>query len=444
MKGCAAVPVIENRSDQRGPIGRYWLIGLDEQTRGMRLPVDAPIIVGRGGYNHLVLEDSHLSRQHARVAPEDDGCVVYDLDSVNGTFVNGIAVRRHVLSANDVVSFGPYIFRVECDPDGAPAELEEPTLNGLDQASQRGRPHEETPVQARLRSDLALAAQIQKSFLPREVIAVEGIDLFAEYRAAYSVGGDFYDVFWVGPERLGVLIGDISGKGIAGALLMARISSELRGAALAHVDPVAVLTAMNEAIIARDQPELFFTAIYFTLDVTTGELLLANAGHPTPYWRHASGRVEPITAGRGCAVGILDDLEVTGVRLHLQLGDSLILYTDGVVEAASAEGLLYGQDRLEACLATAGARPNVIAESILRSVNDHAAAGPLNDDLTLFICQRSLDHARTMQPRRRSSAFPAPLVGGGEASICMGSRLLGIDQRDAERLFACDLRDRTP
>jgi hypothetical protein len=378
----------------------------------MRLPVDAPIVVGRGQYNHLVLDDARLSRQHARVAPEQAGCVVYDLDSANGTFVNGAAVRRHVLSANDVVSFGPYIFRVECDPEDVPTEVEEPTLSGLDG----------TPVRARLRSDLALAAEIQKSFLPREVIALEGIDFFAEYRAAYSVGGDFYDVFWVGPHRLGAFIGDISGKGVAGALLMARISSELRGAALAYVDPVTVLAAMNQAMIGRGQPELFFTAIYFTLDVRTGEVLLANAGHPAAYWRHADGLLEPLTAGRGCAVGILDDLGVAGLPLRLQHGDSLILYTDGVIEAMSRDGLLYGQDRLEACLAGAGARPNVIAESIVRSVHGHVAGAALNDDLTLFICQRSSDPATTMQPRRRSSVFPAPRVGDAHPAASMSAK----------------------
>ena len=265
---------------------------------------------------------------------------------------------------------------------------------------------------------------------------MEGIDLFAEYRAAYSVGGDFYDVFWVGPDRLGASIGEISGKGISGALLMARISSELRGVALAHVDPVAVLTAMSQAIIGRGQPELFFTAIYFTLDVKTGEILLGNAGHPTPYWYHADGCVEPITAGRGCAVGILDDPGVAGFSLQLQQGDSLILYTDGVVEATSTEGLLYGEDRLEACLASAGGRPNLMAEDILHSVYDHAAVGPLNDDLTLFICQRSVEAVRTMQPRRRSSAFPAPAVVGDLLPRIHGldSALLGVEASSWNRV----------
>jgi serine phosphatase RsbU (regulator of sigma subunit) len=544
----------------------------------MRVPVDAPVLVGRGRYNHLVLDEPRLSRQHSRVAPERGGCVIYDLNSANGTFVNGVAVTRQSLAPNDLIGFGPCVFRLEYEPSDAraapalPCAAEEPTtLRGLDDdiepapesASQmeavdtlysflhaitktvdhrelvpliaakvlevypaatyvgihlggghegksteeftlahhvgvqtaattatsttvpedirhavlsrgnavlashstivtengsdmyapmldRGEPlgilhvragerccfsradlelldgmaspaaivlhnsrmHEESLVQVRLRHDLALAAQIQKSFLPREVIAVEGIDLFAEYRAAYAVGGDFYDVLWVGPDRLAVFIGDISGKGISGALLMARISSELRVAALAHVDPVKVLTVMNEATLGRGQPEHFFTAIYFTLDVKSGEILLANAGHPTPYSRRADGTVVPISEGRACAVGILDDPGFLATSLRLDHGDSLVLYTDGVIEAAGADGALYGEERLEACLAGVGPRPpGVIAEHILRSVDQHAAHRPVNDDLTLLICQRSVGRAPTMQPRRRSSSFPAPVVG---------------------------------
>lgn len=580
--------------------GSYWLAGVEGKARKVRLRVDAPILVGRGTYNHVVLDDPRLSRQHSRLAPEHDGCFLYDLNSLNGTLVNGIPIKRQLLAPNDIISFGPCVFRLELVHDGSEPrspvirDLEEPTLSGIDRSVapesvsmmvsavesrdsgllpardlrqledaydnlgtlysfmqaisktidrsellhlisakllevypsarfvavylrvrnehapvqlrlaqlvgsstpavmpvlpaavleavldrrtammtsqslsatrggsdmyapmidrghdtlgvihvstnaqgdafsrdalellkgmaapaaimlQNTRMHEDSLAENRFRHDLALAAQIQKSFLPREVIAVEGIELFAEYRAAYTVSGDFYDVFWVGTDRLAVFIGDISGKGISGALLMARISSELRVAALAHVDPVAVLTAMNSATLGRAQPELFFTAIYLTLDVKTGEVVLANAGHPMPYWCRADGNVQPITEGAACAVGILDDGGYTSTSFTLAHGDTLVLYTDGVVEAANAEGVLYGDDRLHASLGGAGKRPVVIAEDILRGVDAHAAGGPVNDDLTLFICQRSVGAAPTMQPRRRSSSFPAPLVPASSA-----------------------------
>jgi sigma-B regulation protein RsbU (phosphoserine phosphatase) len=293
------------------------------------------------------------------------------------------------------------------------ADLE--LLNGMAATAammlQNTRMHDESLLRDRLKYDLELAAKIQKSFLPREVISVEGVELFAEYRAAYTIGGDFYDVFWVGDDKLAVFVGDISGKGVAAALLMARISSELRVAALAHVDPVIVMKVMNEAVLASDQPELFFTAVYLTFDVKTGEVILANAGHPVPYWCRPGKSLEPITAGASSAIGILEDPGFTATTFHLMPGDSLVLYTDGVVEATDAHGHLYGSGRLEMCLeGVTSTRPNEIAERILRSVEEYATDTSASDDLTLFICHRSLGRTASLQPQRRSGQLPAQNV----------------------------------
>jgi serine phosphatase RsbU (regulator of sigma subunit) len=535
----------------------YWLVGLEGTVR---LPINAPILVGRGPYNHVVLDDARVSWQHARIAPQAGGLVIHDLNSRNGTMVNGTVVTRQQLHANDIVCFGARAFRIEriaqerppsaspaapFDPEGAtigampafdefadtsppfdlpagtstadvpivdlnkledayknlgtlysfmqaisktidrrellaligtktrevypsssvgaylraqdgsfvlshwasaggggaedvlPDEIRErvtsthralltpggmyapmidrdEVLGVIHVASERGgftpadldlltgmaapaaimlqntRMHEESLLRDRLKYDLELAEEIQRSFLPREVISVDGIELFAEYRAAYGVGGDFYDVFWVGPDRLGIFIGDIAGKGVSAALIMARTSTELRAAALSLVEPALVLTAMNKAVIARNQPELFFTGIYLTLDVRTGAVLLASAGHPAPYVRRADGRVETITEGAASAVGILDDAAFTATELQLGFGDTLVLYTDGVIEAPDAHGELYGAARLEACLVAAGKRPADIAARILRSVDEHARDVVGRDDLTLLICQTSL------------------------------------------------------
>jgi serine phosphatase RsbU (regulator of sigma subunit) len=567
----------------------YWLVGVEGKARKVRLPINTPLLVGRGASNHIVLDDPRISRQHARFAPENGGPVLYDLNSANGTIVNGVSVTKHKLMPDDVIRFGRYTFRIEEQPGAAEHDIETPTLVAtesvarmlvaresagsgerqlvdltqledayqklgtlysfmqaigstidkgellrligakvrevypsaravgiyLRNGTQRGpeafqlahfagativsdaeptlppgvvssvletaralitgesaestrmpggsdmfapmidrgevlgiihvaadehrpyftpadlellngmaataammlqntRMHDESLLRDRLKYDLELAAKIQKSFLPREVISVEGLELFAEYRAAYTVGGDFYDVFWVGEDRLAVFIGDISGKGVAAALLMARISSELRVAALAHVEPIAVLTSMNEAILASGQPELFFTAIYFTFDVKTGEVILANAGHPIPYWCHATGPIEPITAGASSAIGILDDPGFSATSFKLAPGDSLVLYTDGVVEAADGNGGLFGDARLEACLRTiTSTRPNEIAERILQSVEEYALDTAVSDDLTLFICHRAVGQRASLQPRRRSGQFVAPIIGSG-------------------------------
>ena len=569
--------------------GSYWLVGVEGKARKVRIQVNVPLLIGRGTSNHVVLDEPRVSRQHSRLVVEREGCVIYDLNSANGTCVNGVPTKRQLLAPDDLVSFGPCVCRLELVPGEQPAipteflPSDEPTLRGtwepaapestsqvvstvealtargparnltqleaaydnlgtlysfmqaisktidrnellrlaafkileiypaaghvsiflvrtpsnttkaedlrlahivgpripaqppslpervceavLDRriavltsplvsvsASHGGanmyvpmiereevlgvihvsagdhgdsfthadldllkgmavpfaamlqntRVHDDSLVEARFRHDLTLAAKIQKSFLPREVVAVEGVELFAEYRAAYTVSGDFYDVFWVGPDKLAIFIGDISGKGISGALLMARISSELRVSALAHVEPVAVLTAMNSLTLGRGDPEFFFTAIYLTMDVKTGDIVLANAGHMLPYVCGDSPPVA-ITEGAACPVGIVEDPNYTSTTFNLRHGESLVLYTDGVVEAANAAGTLYGDERFHASLVGPRVRPSAIAENILRSVDLHTAGGPANDDLTLFILQRSVGTAPTMQPRRFSS-----------------------------------------
>ncbi len=213
---------------------------------------------------------------------------------------------------------------------------------------QNAKNRRESLQRDRLSYDLELAAQIQKSFLPREVVSVEGVELFAEYRAAYS---DRWRLLrrLLGRHRTGSASSSATSRARAssGALLMARISSEMRVAALAHVEPAAVLTAMNRALIARNQPELFFTAIYLTLDVKSGEVVLANAGHPSPYCSAVDGTLQAITEGRAGPVGIVEDPQFEATVLRLGHGDSLVLYTDGVVEASAANGTLYGSERLE-------------------------------------------------------------------------------------------------
>jgi sigma-B regulation protein RsbU (phosphoserine phosphatase) len=393
-----------------------WLIALDGGLTGRRFPLDTTFLVGRGPYNHVVIDDVRISRQHAKISPEAGGHVVHDLNSANGSFVNDEPIQKRELYPGDVVRFGPFRFRFEADPDtdisiarpmrrqhraeeltrrgfevptkivgavdaatalkpglveledadrklttlyafvraisatldqtelldlvvkslldvfpaaqiaavymldretkrmeplrllqrngrpvpdvmvtalpyelhleivqkgratlSAPMSLtfddEAPASGGLMMhvpmlygtsvlgvLNVRARPesafsqsdldlftalaahaalaltgarmHQESLARERLAQDLVLAQQIQKSFLPSVLPVVEGVAFVADYEPAYSIGGDFYDVFWITPERIGVIIGDVSGKGVSAALLMARVSSDLRAAML--------------------------------------------------------------------------------------------------------------------------------------------------------------------------------------------------------------------
>jgi phosphoserine phosphatase RsbU/P len=545
-----------------------WLLALDGDLTGKRFPLDSPCLVGRGPYNHVVLDDTRISRQHAKISPEAGGHVVYDLNSANGTYVNDVQCKRQKLAANDVVRFGPFSFKFEAELERTGPHKAEPrkfvevltqvgqeppakiletldaslstnpglvplneledadrklrtlyafmqaisatldvgelleriirnlldifgeadtvsvylkdnttggmeprrvarrdrgpasattlpgqfqeevvlrgrsvlstTISGLhrrkptgglsmhapmiyqDQVHgvlhvrggdgelspfnqrdldlltgiaasaalvlQNARMHQESLKQQRLQQDLLLAEQIQKSFLPRMLPAVEGIEFQTEYRPAFSVGGDFYDVFWISYDQIGVFIGDVSGKGVSAALLMARISSDLRLAAAAVNDPAKALEHVNRIVLERKQHDIFVTCVYMTLNTKTHVATLANAGHLPPLIRRRKlGRVERLEGGTGTAIGIFDDAQYEQIEFKLEAGDALVLCTDGVLEAINLEGEQFGADRLEACLADGDGRAANVAERIQRILRGHVGEAPQYDDLTLIV-----------------------------------------------------------
>lgn len=551
-----------------------WLTAIDGAHAGRRFALDATFLVGRGPYNHVVLDDVRISRQHAKVSPEAGGHVVYDLSSANGTFVNDVRVKRQALSEGDHVRFGPFSFCFELDSDQerpssrrmrAIRTVEEPTRRGFEaptkivdsldaaRATQAALPaglveledaerklrtlygfmqavsttldepqlidgilrhllevfpsagtvaayffdaasgnmeprlvlqrggvqapgltlpadiqeavvkqgkailstpltledpdagppvggsmmhapmihrdvaqgvlnvrakkkgatftqgdldlftgiaaqaamalknahmHEESLKQQRLQQDLVLAEQIQKSFLPARLPDVAGLEFISEYRPAFSVGGDFYDVFWRSPERLGVLLGDVSGKGVSAALLMARVSSDLRAAALAEADPARALSRVNQQLIARAQPDLFVTAIYLTIDVPTRRVVMSSAGHLPPYVRRArAGSLARVDGGVSTPIGLVEEAEYDQVELSLRPGDTLVLCTDGVIEATNARDEQFGFEGLERSLRAApSSRASQLAARLERDVRAHVGDASQYDDLTLLLC----------------------------------------------------------
>ncbi|MSP61210.1 MAG: FHA domain-containing protein, partial [Myxococcales bacterium] len=279
-------------------------------------------------------------------------------------------------------------------------------------AVQNARMHQESIKQQRLQQDLLLAEQIQKSFLPRQLPLVEGIEFITEYRPAYSVGGDFYDVFWLHDERIGLFIGDVSGKGVSAALLMARISSDLRVAAMAESEPARALAKVNRQVLERRQHDIFVTGIYLTLDTRTREFVMANAGHPPPFIRRQAGLLERIDGGTATAIGIDENAEYEQVRVRLGAGDSLVLCTDGVLEATDARGEQFGWARIEKSLSAENARAPELAERLLADVRKHVGEAAQNDDLTLIVCGVADEKSKVRTGRR-----DAPTMNMGRPTI---------------------------
>lgn len=236
-----------------------------------------------------------------------------------------------------------------------------------------------------LERDLAIAADIQRSFLPRsdEIKAERGaLAVQAAMFPALAVGGDFYDYFWLDENRLGVVIGDVSGKGVPAALLMAVTRSLLRACALRGGEPGACLEEVNRLLIRDTTAERFVTLFYAVLDAEQGNVRFANAGHNPPFLLHAGGTVEPL-GGAGLLAGVLPDSRYPTRTADLQPGDRLFLYTDGVSEALNPQQEQFSEERLQHLLSEAcDDSPAALIERVVEAVRRFSAGAPQSDDIT--------------------------------------------------------------
>jgi serine phosphatase RsbU (regulator of sigma subunit) len=232
--------------------------------------------------------------------------------------------------------------------------------------------------------DLEAARRIQRSFLPSLPTAVNGFRVATEYRPAYDVGGDFYDVITTGPGQLVAVIGDVAGKGVAGALMMSRISSEIRrlvcGTQLA---PREILTHLNESFSALGVDDSFVTAACVKLDKSTRRLTVANAGHVLPLVRRASGAVMPLGRASGPPVGMLPAQSYADDVFPLDVGDIVLLMTDGVLDALHRDDDQLGLWSVIDLLAKAPRDLDEINRRIVALVQQRTG-GNRPDDLTLL------------------------------------------------------------
>jgi sigma-B regulation protein RsbU (phosphoserine phosphatase) len=263
-------------------------------------------------------------------------------------------------------------------------------------AIEKGRLHEEELRMQGLERELTLARQIQLSLLPEAPPSVPGWEFAIFYEAAREVGGDFYDFFDLPGEsgynghRLGIVIADVTGKGVPAAMFMARTSTLIRGAGLGGFSPSAAVSRANNLILQDRRSELLLTAFYGVLDTNTGRLVYARAGHNPPLWLHpATGQFQELTA-QGFLLGALPGVEFEEREIAVAPGDLVVLYTDGVTEAMDANGQMFGEDRLQETLAAhAGASPHQIVEAVVDAVRAFAGGIAQSDDLALLVIRRS-------------------------------------------------------
>src|SRR5215217_4850669 len=242
----------------------------------------------------------------------------------------------------------------------------------------------------RIEQELLVARRIQQASLPKEVPTLEGWQISPYYQPAREVGGDFYDFFDLEGGRLGVVVGDATGKGMPAALVAEATSNMLRAVAqaLGFSSPGEVLSRVNETLLARIPSNMFVTCFYAILDPRSGHLIYANAGHDLPYLRRRNGDVEELRA-RGMPLGLMSGMGYEEKEIVLDAGGAALFYSDGLVEAHDPKGEMFGFPRLQALVAEHGEAPS-LEDLLLEELYTFVGEGwEQEDDITLLTLRRS-------------------------------------------------------
>ena len=242
---------------------------------------------------------------------------------------------------------------------------------------------------AGLEQELQIAAQVQLSILPRQQPQDARVELHCSITPAREVGGDFYDYFFIDDTHLGVVIADVSGKGVPAALFMTITRTLLKATAQFVADPTQCLSQLNDLLAAENEQVMFVTMFYGVLDLDSGEMRYVNAGHNCPYLLGTDGGVSMLPRTGGMAVAVSEGFPYRADSVTLAAGDRLFLYTDGVNEAFDTDGEEYGVPRLErvlhALMAVPDCTPEAIAAGVLADVHAFERGAPQADDITCVV-----------------------------------------------------------
>jgi serine phosphatase RsbU (regulator of sigma subunit) len=287
------------------------------------------------------------------------------------------------------------VFNLESDLDDAYHEGHLELLTAFASqaavALERARLTTELLERRRIEKELAIAREIQSSFLPERAPRVPGFDLAGTTIPHDQVGGDYFDFIEIGEHRLGLAIADVSGKGIPAALIMAGFRMSLLAEIRNEFAIRAVMRKVNALLHESTERDRFVTAFYGVLDWKSGMLTFSNGGHNPPLLLRADGACEALAEG-GVALGVLPDARFDDRPVALQPGDVLFLYTDGVSEAESVDGEQFGRARIEQTIRRLAGQPaEAIAQGVVREVLAWAGERGQNDDLTLMVVKATGD-----------------------------------------------------
>jgi len=240
----------------------------------------------------------------------------------------------------------------------------------------------------RIEQELQVARRIQQASLPKEVPELEGWEISPQYRPAREVGGDFYDFHLLSEGKMGLVVGDATGKGVPAALVMSTTCGMLRLAAQSYSSPGEMLQQVNEALFPYITANMFVTCFYAILDPKSGSLTYANAGHDLPYLWHGCDAEE--LRARGMPLGLMPGMDYEEKEVVLEAGEAALFYSDGLVEAHDPNGEMFGSPRLRALIAGHGGEARSLGDSLLEELYSFVGEGwEQEDDITLLTLKRS-------------------------------------------------------
>jgi len=242
----------------------------------------------------------------------------------------------------------------------------------------------------RLEKELEISGQIQQSILPESLPVIPGFEFGALMIPARAVGGDFYTYFKLGRDRMGIVVGDVSDKGVPAALFMALSYSLIRAEAIRTKSPVQALRKVNHHLLQMNSSSMFVTLVYGILDYRSGDFHFARAGHPSPYLLDGGGQFVEVPISSGQALGIFGDLPIDEQTINLPPGGTLLLYSDGISETMDTQGTDFGLDSIYLTMSANRLHSaQKICEQLWLDVKAFGGELPQQDDFTTFIIKRA-------------------------------------------------------
>ena len=301
---------------------------------------------------------------------------------------------RSMMCAPLVDSQGAPLGIIEVDTldDGKPFQKEDlevltivAVLAGI--AIDNAKMHEAVVREKVMQQDLAIAHEIQRSFLPQSRPKIEGYEFFDYYHPAAQVGGDYFDYIPLPGDRLGIVVADVAGHEVAAAMLMAKFTGEMSSQLETESQPASAFTKMNRRLANRPV-ERFVTALACVLDPAKHEVTIVIAGHMLPIWRHADGTIEePGEEVSIVPLGIKEDAEYRQTAISLEPGDWLVMYTDGISDARSPDDDRFTVERIRDCVKEADQAQDAF-QRIVSKVSQFVGDRPREDDMCLVCLRR--------------------------------------------------------